>query len=205
MKITQNTFLYLVIAALAIIIFLQRSCTSNDNPAETITVNGKPYEVIKKVTDTVYVTKKQTVYKKGETIYNTEIEYVSVPVNIDTQKILNVFFKQRIYKDTLKLKDSLGYISVIDTISQNTIVSREWKSNVNQKTINNTIYLKDLPKNQVYVGPIIGGIRNQMAFAGASLKLKTKSDKMYGINFGYTSTLNPFIQFDILWKIKLKK
>lgn len=204
MKFTKNTLLYLVIVVLTVIIFLQRSCTSSDS-SETVTINNKPYEVIKRVSDTVYVPKTQTVYKKGNTIYSTEIKYVNVPGNVDTIQILDIFFAQRIYKDTLHLKDSLGYISIIDTVSQNTITSREWKSNVNQKIINNTIYLKDLPKHQVYIGPTFGAIKNTGAFAGASLMLKTKSDNVYGINFGYTSALNTFVQGNILWKIKLKK
>lgn len=204
MKFTKNIMLYLIIAVLAVIIFLQRSCTTTKS-SEVVTINNKPYEVIKRVTDTVYIPKTQTVYKKGNTIHSTEIKYVNVPNNVDTNQILDIFFAQRIYKDTLHLKDSLGYISIIDTVSQNTITSREWKSNVNQKIINNTIYLKDLPKHQVYIGPTFGAIKNIGSFAGASIILKTKSDNVYGVNFGYTSILNTFIQGNILWKIKLKK
>jgi hypothetical protein len=72
--------------------------------------------------------------------------------------------------------------------------------------INETLIVKELPKNQLYIG-LAGGFDkvNVVNFAGPSLVLKTKSDKMYSIGVGYSASKTISLQGGIYWKIKLKK
>lgn len=203
----KKNFSLLIIAALVIVILLQRTCTpKNSEPKEIIKIDGKKYEVIKRVTDTLKIPVIHNVYKKGEDIYHEIPVYVDVivPSNIDTGLILKKFYATHVYKDTLHLKDSLGFIAVTDSISKNKLVSRSWNAKVNKTTINNTIYLKEL-SNQFYLGGSLGMQRPGQFLLGGNAILKTKTDKVFGLGVGVNSQLQPFFQGSMLWKISFKK
>ena len=203
----KKNFSLLIIAALVIVILLQRTCTpKNSEPKEIIKIDGKKYEVIKRVTDTLKIPVIHNVYKKGEDIYHEIPVYVDVivPSNIDTGLILKKFYATHVYKDTLQLKDSLGFIAVTDSISKNKLVSRSWNAKVNKTTINNTIYLKEL-SNQFYLGGSLGMQRPGQFLLGGNAILKTKTDKVFGLGVGVNSQLQPFFQGSMLWKISFKK
>lgn len=207
MKLPKLDLKTLVIFALIIIVILMRACdSSSTNPGETIKVDGKKYEVINRIVDTVNVPVKTIEYRKGKNIYIDSLIYVQVPVKVDTSSILKDYYAKRIYIDTLKLKDGLGYIIVNDTVSQNTLLGRMWDAQVNKTTIKEQVIVKELPKNQVYIG-LVGGFDNVniVNFAGPSLVLKTKTDKMYSIGVGYSGNKTVSIQGGIYWKIKLTK
>ncbi len=162
--------------------------------------------MIKHTIDTVLKPVTQTVYKDGKTIFRDVPIYVNVPVNADTTKILKDFFSKNVYKDTLKLTDSLGYIAVTDTIFKNKLTHRVWKSYVNKITVKETMYLKELPKIQVFYGGVIGVDKiNIINFAGPSLVLKDKKDRLYSLGIGYTNPKTVTLQGGMYWKIKLKK
>lgn len=197
----------LLIIALIIIIVLMRSCDgSGSKPGETINIDGKKYEVLKHTIDTVIVPHDTIVYRKGKDIYHKVPVYQVVPINVDTLAILKDFYAKRVYIDTLRLSDSLGYIVVNDTISENSLLGRLWTAQVNNTTIKEQIIVKELPKNQVYIG-LVGGFDkvNIVNFAGPSLVLKTKTDKIYSVGVGYAGSGAVSIQGGIYWKIKLKK
>lgn len=203
----KKNFSLLIIAALVIVILLQRTCTpKNSEPKEIIKIDGKKYEVIKRVTDTLKIPVIHNVYKKGEDIYHEIPVYVDVivPSNIDTGLILKKFYATHVYKDTLHLKDSLGFIAVTDSISKNKLVSRSWNAKVNKTTINNTIYLKEL-SNQFYLGGSLGMQRPGQFLLGGNAILKTKADKVFGLGVGVNSQLQPYFQGSMLWKISFKK
>lgn len=204
----KKNFTLLVIALLVIIILLQRSCGGNSNQInkpEIIKIEGKSYEVIKRITDTLIVPTVQTVYKAGNTIYKDRTIYVEIPTRIDTTQIINEYLSINVYKDTLLLRDSLGYISVIDSISKNLLIGRVWDAHVNKTTINNTIYLKPLPKNQLYLGGMLSYARPAEVLIGTNLILKTKTDKMYSIGYSVSSGINSYFHIGIAWKLSLKK
>ena len=203
----KKNFSLLIIAALVIVILLQRTCTpKNPETKEIIKIDGKKYEVIKRVTDTLKIPVIHNVYKKGEDIYHEIPVYVDVivPSNIDTGLILKKFYATHVYKDTLQLKDSLGFIAVTDSISKNKLVSRSWNAKVNKTTINNTIYLKEL-SNQFYLGGSLGMQRPGQFLLGGNAILKTKADKVFGLGVGVNSQLQPYFQGSMLWKISFKK
>ena len=174
----------MVIIGLIITILCLRSCGEKPG-GDIINVNGKPYQVIKHTVDTMYVPTVQTVYKKGKTIYKEIPVYVQLPGRIDTVEVIRDFYSKVVYKDTLKLKDSLGYVALTDTIFQNKVLGRVWDSHVNKITIKDVIIVKELPKNQIYLGGLLG-LNNQNGFTsiGPSVLMKTKKDKLFSVGVG---------------------
>jgi hypothetical protein len=198
----------LLIIALIGIVLIMKMCNKKpvtDNP--TVKINGKKYEVIKREIDTQYVPQIKTVSKQGKDIYHDTTIYVPVPTHepIDTEAILRNFYAKNVFKDTIKLDDSLGFVSVIDTISQNKMYHRDWYAKINKTVITDKIYLKEL-RNQVYIGGVVGFDKaNIINFAGPSMLLKNKKDDIYSIGVGYTNAKTVAIQGGVYWKIKLKK
>lgn len=207
MSIIKKYISWIIIAVLAGIILFQRSCGSlPGTDKEILKIDGKKYEVVKRETDTSYVPVIQTVYKSGKTIYKEKTLYVSVPSFIDTSNIVEEYFASNVYKDTLKLKDSLGYITVTDTISKNSLIGRNWSTHINKIQIDNKIYLKELPRPQLYIGGSLGAAQGSIVpMAGVNLILKTRKDQLYGIEAGINGSLRGYVQGSMLWKIKLKK
>lgn len=197
----------LLIIGLIIIVILMRACDSGVKaPGETMKIDGKKYEVLKRTVDTVKVKVPTIEYRAGKNIYSETPIYVEVPAKVDTASILKDYYAKRVYIDTLKLKDDLGYVIVNDTVHQNSLLGRMWNAQVNKTTIKEQIIVKELPRNQVYIG-LVGGFdkKNIVNFAGPSLILKTKSDKIYSLGVGYSGDKTVSVQGGIYWKIKLTK
>lgn len=193
----------LILILLGIIVFDR--CNPSKKP-EIIKVDGKSYELIKWKIDTQEVEKKIIIKKPGDTIYKDTTIYVEVPQNVDTTKILKLYFAKNVYKDTLKLPDSLGYVSLSDTISQNKILFRTFSASVKERIINDTKIVKELPKTQIYLGFNSQFSKPELINSvGGSILMKTKRDKIYQLGGGVTSNnLSPYINGGIYWKIKFK-
>jgi hypothetical protein len=201
-------FKSIIIICLIIVILLLKMCTPKPpvKPGDTIKVNGKKYVVIHRTIDTQYIPKTKTVYKPGETIYVETPIYIDVPADVDTGAILKDYYAKRVYKDSIKLEDSLGTITLIDTIQENKIKGRWFKSNINQIVIKDSIIVEKPPVNQFYFGGVIGADRIVgFNFFGPSLVLKTKSDNMYSLGVGINNNRATSVQVGALWKIKLRK
>jgi hypothetical protein len=202
---------------LLIVIVVFQQCGGNKKETgEIVKVDGKKYELIKHDIDTIEVVKTKVVTKKGDDIYHETIveKEVLIPVNVDTAALLKDYYSKVLYKDVLILPDSLGTVAVTDTISQNKILGRTFNANVKQRTIKETMIVKELPKTQVYYG-FTGGFNKEdvVSNVGTGLLIKTKSDKIYQIGVGVANrvtdgtngTLSPYIGGGVYWKIKLKK
>lgn len=203
---------------IAIVVLILWIILQNCNPGgiipggKTIKVDGKKYEVIKHEIDTVEVLKEKVITKKGKDIFHEIIEYDTVTmkefVDVDTTAILKDYLSKVVYKDTLILPDSLGSVSLTDTITQNRLEGRTWNAKVKERIIKETLIVKDPPKSQLYFG-LSGNFdrENLIAGVGAGLAFKTKKDKLYQINLGVNNQqkLSPFIGVGTFWKIKLKK
>ena len=176
-------FKTIIICGLILFIFSLRFCNKPDG--KIVTIDGKPYQVVKHTIDTVYTPVVQTVYKKGKDIYKEVPVYVQLPGDVDTVQVVKDYYSKVIYKDTLKLKDSLGYVSVTDTIFNNSILGRVWDSHINKIMINDKMIVKELPKNQFYLGSELG-LNNQTVFTSfsPSLLLKTKKDRIFSVGIG---------------------
>lgn len=197
----------IIIAILAVIILLLNTCEPSPKPGETIYVKGEPYEVIKTEIDTFVKTVKQVVYKPGKTIYKEPTVYPSDSIcyqNLDS--VARSYYAMNIYKDTLKLEENLGYITVTDTIRQNELQGRVWKSFVNKVIVKEKVFVKQAPRTQVYIGAVAGFDRvKAVNFVGPSLLLKTKKDHIYSLSVGLSPNNIVAVQAGLYWKIKLRK
>jgi hypothetical protein len=209
-------FKNIVIAALIIFVLLEWFNPGGVMPGKKVFIAGKAYEVIKHDIDTIDIVKTKVVTKKGEDIYHETIveKEVIIPAVIDTMALLKDYYSKVLYKDTLVLPDSLGTVSVIDTITQNKILGRTFNASVKQRTIKETMIVKELPKTKVFYG-LEGGFNKAdfVSSVGAGVLINTKKDKIYqlglGVNNQTTDGTNggftPYIRGGVYWKIKLKK
>lgn len=210
-------FKNIAIAVLVIYLLLQWFNPGGVMPGgRTIRIDGKKYEVIKHIIDTIDVVKIKVVTKKGEDIYHKVIveKEVLIPANIDTAALLKDYYSKVLYKDVLVLPDSLGTVSVTDTISQNRILGRTFNASVTQRTIKETTIVKEPAKTQLYYGLNAGfNQEDYVSAVGAGLILKTKKDKIYNLNIGVNNRttngtnggFSPYVGVGTYWKIKFKK
>lgn len=206
----------ITIAVLVVIVLLEYFNPGGKMPGRTVRIDGKKYEVIKHDIDTFEVVKTKVVTKKGADIYHETIveKEVVIPAIVDTAALLKDFFAKNVYKDTLRLPDSLGIVAVTDTITQNKILGRTFNASVKQREIKETLIVKELPKTQVYYG-FNGGFNKAdvVSNIGAGVIVKTKKDKIYQLGAGVANrvtdgtngTLSPYVGAGVYWKIKLKK
>jgi hypothetical protein len=206
----------IAIALLIVIVVFQQCGGSKKGTGEIVKVDGKKYELIKHEIDTVEVVKTKVVTKKGEDIYHETIveKEVIIPTIVDTAALLKDFFAKNIYKDTLNLPDSLGIVSLIDTITQNKIFGRTFNASVKQRTIKETTIVKELPKTKVFYG-LEGGFNKAdvVSHLGLGVLINTKQDKIFHLGIGAANrttdgtsgALSPYIGGGVYWKIKFKK
>ena len=208
----KNIALLLLIA---IVVFQQ--CGGNKTKTgEIVKIDGKKYELIKHEIDTIEVVKTKVVTRKGEDIYHETIveKEVLIPAVIDTAALLKDYYSKVLYKDVLVLPDSLGTVSVIDTISQNKILGRTFNASVKQRTIKETTIVKELPKSKLFYG-FEGGFNKAdvVSHIGMGILLNTKTDKIFNLGIGVANRvvdgtnggLTPYINGGVYWKIRAKK
>ena len=205
-----------LLVLIAIVVFQQ--CGGNKKgTGEIVKVDGKKYELIKHEIDTIEVVKTKVVTKKGADIVHEVILHDTAIklIDVDTVALLHDYLAKYIYKDTLHLPDSLGEVSLIDTISKNKILGRTFNAKVKQREIKETLIVKELPKTQVYYG-FTGGFNkvDVVSNIGAGVLIKTKKDKIFQLGLGVSNkvgtdgtsgVLSPFIGGGVYWKIKFKK
>ena len=208
LKLDLKTILILVL--LAAVIFSQFFGKGKEEVGEIVKVDGKNYELLKHTVDTVY----EEIQVEVPTYvpeYITKIETVEVqiPANVDSLKIIKDYFSKYEVKDTLLL-EGLGKGYITDVISQNKIESRNIKWDYKIPTILDTKIVKELPKNQVYLGLNTNfDQQNLINSVGVGVILKSKRDRIYQLNTGVANSITgetqPFIGGGIYWKIRLRK
>ena len=214
-KIDVKTIVLIILACIVAYYYINDK--GGDTPGEIVSVNGKKYELLSHKVDTVIVDHYKTKVVKGDDIYHETVveKNVEVPVltKVDTLTILKEFYKKVVYKDSLKLDNDLGMISITDTIYKNKVLGRKWNAYLKERTVKETTIVKELPKNQVYWG-FNGGFNKEdvVSNVSAGLILKTKKDKLVQLNVGIANSntptgnkMSPYVGVGMYWKIKLKK
>lgn len=207
MQQIKSYFNLIVIGVLVAIIVLQRSC---DN--KTI-IDHKPEVVIqidtvyKNVTDTVIkkVPVKSFVYVKPKGPQYTQSSDIDT-CNARFSYLLKHHIARRVYQDTLQI-DSLGTVTVIDTVWLNKLGKRIYTTNIKIPIVTKTITItkEKEPVRQFYVGGNLFGDKNALQLLTPGILYKTKKDQIYqanvGINFDGTFTYG----IGAYWKISFKK
>lgn len=138
--------------------------------------------------DPIILTKHDTVYQeKTLTKYTKSVPYVIVATDTtfihDTITIVKDYLAVKVFKDTFTLDSS--HFSITDTISHNSIIGRQFKADLHEKTIfvTNDIYHK--PKNELYLG-VLGDLRRFDDKLGISIGLnyKTAKNGLFSVSYG---------------------
>ena len=165
---------------------------------------NKNYDIVRVEKDTVYLYDTITKYKKGKNIYhtvtNTKIDSVFITKK-DTIYIVKDYNLVRTYIDTLKLSDS-NTVVLVDTVTKNEIISRQWTSNIRTKYVYEKVYLKDKKKNEIYLGPTVDYTIKYINSVNASVLFKNKQDKIILISGGVDKNLKINFLTGFYWKLK---
>lgn len=192
-KNIQSFIIVLLIAGL----FLVYNCTpglSCDDCAEkTITVTETKWDTIT-IVKPVYIPKwKDRIVVKLETITEP----------IDTLAVLQDYYAKYFYSDIVEL-DSLGFITINDTISRNKIMSRSVITSLNIPTTTVT-HTKYINTTEVYWGVGIMGNKKTLDYIGAEFLLKTKKKQIFGLGVGLNENLNVVVSGRVYFKFNGKK
>jgi hypothetical protein len=187
-----NNIQSLLIVVLAVLLLLQRGCSSTPKvEPKVITKVETKWDTVK-ITETKYVPK-----------WKTKIEYrwdtIPLPLSIDTINVINDYFSKYSYIDTINF-DSLGYVMVIDTITQNQITGRNVQSNllIPTKTITNNVYLN---KRELFFGVSVNASSSQVEGINSELLFINKKRQGYGIGVGINPDFQPIYTGRLYWKI----
>jgi hypothetical protein len=148
-------------------------------------MDPKPSEgrVITKI-DTLVQLKEYTKYEKGKNIYHKVLDTIyrldKVQIH-DTAFIIKDYNQVVAYSDTIKRDSNIFIIN--DTISQNKIQSRGFKSTIAEKTITITKDIYHKSKNEFYLG-LVGDVRridNKVAVGVGMMYKKQKEVYTFSI------------------------
>ena len=214
----------LILLLLGIILFL-RGCDSDYSDKTIVDVDGEQYELLESKTDTIYVEKEVKVTKYVPKYITKEvIKEIEIPADVDSLAIIKDYFSKVTVKDTLSLaydfpevvtdslgnkpSGDLGFGILTDIISQNRIESREIDWFFKIPTIYNTTIVKELPKNEFYIGFGTGiDQTNGLNNLSGNILFKTKKLNIYGLNLGLSNQLGeykPFVGGSMYWKLGKK-
>ena len=203
-----------IIVVLIILLFLAFFNPGGRLPNRTIAkIDSIPYAVH----DTISVDSLVEVEIEIEVPVEVEVEKrveVQVLTPVDTTEILKIYFAKIQHKDVLTLPNNVGTITIMDTISKNSIVNRKFISDIKQMIIKDTIYTKEPKKGQMFFG-FNGGLSKDdvVSHLGTGIMYKTKEDKIFHLGLGVanrildgtTGQFTPYIDGGVYWKIKLRK
>jgi len=213
-----------ILLLLGIILFL-RGCGEDYGDKTLVEVDGEQYELLESKTDTIYVEKEVKVTKYVPKYITKEvIKEVEIPVDVDSLAIIKDYFSKVTVKDTLSLaydfpnvvtdslgnkpSGDLGFGILTDIISQNRIESREIDWYFKIPTVYNTTIVKELPKNEFYIGFGTGiDQTNGLNNLSGNVLFKTKKLNIYGLNLGLSNQLGeykPFVGGSMYWKLGKK-
>jgi hypothetical protein len=214
----------LILLLFGIILFL-RGCGDDTGDKTIVDVDGEQYELLESKTDTIYVEKEVKVTKYVPKYITKEvIKEVEIPVDVDSLAIIKDYFSKVTVKDTLSLaydfpdvvtdslgnkpSGDLGFGILTDIISQNRIESREIDWFFKIPTVYNTTIVKELPKNEFYIGFGTGiDQTNGLNNLSGNVLFKTKKLNIYGLNLGLSNQLGeykPFVGGSMYWKLGKK-
>ena len=201
MKFVEENYLVFILLILVVILFFHQG--------KTITKHSK--EIVR---DTTWIYKDSTIYSKSTIVKTVRVPYEKRTIEYIPDTSYNKLVRQynalvdkyllvKMYKDSIKI-DSIGYVHIKDTISSNTLQGRSYTYNIKRPIVNNYIPLKT--KNQLYYGGgVMGNPVEIINNVYAGVLLKTKRDRIVGVNVGLNSRGAVNYGVSSYWKISLKK
>lgn len=200
MKFIKDNFLSFVILVLVATLFADR-CNKPLDPVKPIVIR-----------DTVWMRHDSIIQSKPQLI-NTVTVNATKEYLPDTNyhrllqqynKLVSLYLEKNIYRDSIRL-DSIGYINVRDTISNNRITDRIYKYDLKYPIIKETVIAPAVVKNQLYIGGSLQGSATGFNQIGAGLLLKNRRDQIFGVYTGIDSRGQVQTGVQGYWKIRVKK
>jgi len=197
MKITWERIQSITIVVLVIIILLMSKCSGGDSSRP---VDTKVVTETKIVWDTLEVEKKVYIPKwrtKVETKYDTT--YVEVPAEVDTMDILKDYYSKYVYVDTLFL-DTLGYITLVDTVTENKIFNRTNipEIRIPTKIQKDVVYINE---REFYAGMGARTNGKNISWMGLEGLYKTKKGNTFTLGIGTDNENNLSVGGGVHWRI----
>jgi hypothetical protein len=213
MKAAERSLYLALIAILALLLLLARSC-GRPKPCPDLSAQT----IIKR--DTVFVTTSDTLYGKRlvpiaiirDTSHTRPLtSQPSRPIsNAYSQRLdtttAGISYVSYVYRDTIHVP--FGSVYVIDTVTNNQPV-RTTITDIQMPVVTTQSQLK--PRNQVYVGlDVIGTLHSPVSFVGPQLLLKNKRDQIYtaGVLVNQVKQFTPdklTFKVGAYYKIRLKR
>ena len=189
----------LIILVLIIVILLLRQCSGDGGEITP----SEPTIVTKVETkyDTITIDKKVYV-PKWKTKIVTQVDSILVNTPIDTLEVLKDYYAKNVFVDKIEL-DSLGFVTITDTIWKNTLFNRLVESEIiiPTTTVTQTEYINP---REFYVGFGLNGTTKQFNYVGGSILYRTRKKQAFGLGIGLNDQFQPIISTQFLWKLGKK-
>ncbi len=189
----------LIILVLIVVILLLRQCSGDGGEITP----SEPTIVTKVETkyDTITIDKKVYV-PKWKTKIVTQVDSILVNTPIDTLEVLKDYYAKNVFVDKIEL-DSLGFVTITDTIWKNTLFNRLVESEIiiPTTTVTQTEYINP---REFYVGFGLNGTTKQFNYVGGSILYRTRKKQAFGLGIGLNDQFQPIISTQFLWKLGKK-
>jgi hypothetical protein len=189
----------LIILVLIVVILLLRQCSGDGGEITP----SEPTIVTKVETkyDTITIDKKVYV-PKWKTKIVTQVDSILVNTPIDTLEVLKDYYAKNVFVDKIEL-DSLGFVTITDTIWKNTLFNRLVESEIiiPTTTVTQTEYINP---REFYVGFGLNGTSKQFNYVGGSILYRTRKKQAFGLGIGLNDQFQPIISTQFLWKLGKK-
>ena len=187
----------IIILILLLVILLMRQCGGSKN---TKPVEPKVVTKIETVWDTLEIEKEVYVPKwRTKVVTKYDTTFIEVETKIDTLNILKDYYSKYVYVDTLSL-DSIGYITVVDTITENKILRRslDRKIQIPTKIVNNTVYINE---REFYAGMGARTNGSNITWMGLEGVYRAKTGNTYLIGVGTDNENKISVGGSVHWRI----
>lgn len=195
----------IIILVLIVLLLLQGWYYKTSMPIETVVTKVETRVDTVTINSVEYIPQVETRILPPELIYVDVIDTVLINTKVDTAAILIDYYSKYVYQDVLDL-DTLGSVTIIDTVSQNKIQSRQFTSDIiiPTKTITNTTYINN---KGFYYGVGLGINQQMLHSVSGEVLYKTKRNTIYGVGLGLgrdNQLLSPVVSGKVYWKIGKK-
>lgn len=197
----MNKILIIIIAILLIVLSLGKSgCNPTYIKDDTIIIRDTTWQVH----DSLIIKKlkvKEVIHDTLPPEYIADTNYPKLKAQYDA--LVAAYLVKNIYADTVKL-DTLGYVSVADTVYKNEIHNRSYRYSykIPTVTITNTITKTVPPKGNLFMGGGVSGNANGLHLLQGGFLYKSKKDKVFGLNLGINGNNQIVYGVQSYWKIK---
>ena len=197
----MNKILVVVIVALLFTVAAQhRGCNAPQIKADTVTLHDTTWTVH----DSLIVKKlkvKEVIHDTLPPEYIADTNYPKLKAQYDALVIAHL--AKKVYADTVKL-DTLGYVTVADTVHKNELQNRSYKYNykIPTVTVTTTITKQAPPKGALFMGGGVTGNKNGLDILQGGLLYKSKQDKIFGLHIGINGNSQVVYGVQSYWKIK---